>query len=109
MKSRYNVEEMRKAHKFTHSNLWYLCENQNCRCIYCLEEFESLTIYDYTLDDTALCPYCGIDAVIGEKSGYTINKEEAQLFYEFFFNNSKDSFSEHISDLDLLDKYRGLF
>lgn len=102
MPKKYDEKEMRKAHKFTHSNLWYLSENQTCRCIYCLEEFESNEIDDYTLDDTALCPRCGIDAVIGEKSGCIITKEEAEEFYEFFFLSGEGNISEHIIDLDLL-------
>jgi len=56
MKKELTIEEMRKAHKFTNNNLELLHEEQNCRCIYCLKEFSSKTIEDYTMDDTALCP-----------------------------------------------------
>lgn len=102
-----DIHEMRKAHKYTQNNFWILQEEQNCRCIYCLKEFSSTIIEEYTMDDNALCPYCWIDTVIGENSGYTYSDDEALMMHEFFFNNNS-YISEHILDLDLLNKYKHL-
>jgi hypothetical protein len=38
--------------------------------------FPPSAICDWTdEDETALCPECGIDSVIGDASGYAVNKE----------------------------------
>lgn len=91
---------MRAAHKFTNRNYEFLKEEQQCRCIYCKKEFMSSDIDEYTADNTALCPKCWIDAVIGESSGYILDDEFVDKMYEFFFNND-GPMSEHILDLDL--------
>ena len=43
---------------------------------------------DWTKTDTALCPKCGVDAVIGESSGYPITKEFLKEMNEYWFLNS---------------------
>ena len=96
---------MRYAHKFCNQNYEYLKEEQTCRCIYCLKEFNSKEISDIDIcaDDTVLCPYCWIDAVIGEKSGFTFSNEEAKKMQNFFFKNYINGMSEHMNDL--IDTY----
>jgi acetone carboxylase gamma subunit len=37
---------------------------------------------------TALCPYCGIDSVIGDKSGFPITKEFLEKMYQHWFGTS---------------------
>jgi len=60
-----------------------------CGCYHCLKIFSPSEIFDWcdVLElcdsrdegecegETALCPYCGIDAVLGESSGYPVNAE----------------------------------
>nr|WP_082246031.1 hypothetical protein [Bacillus gaemokensis] len=42
-------------------------------CFYYLKIFSPIEITDWWEgDDAATCPYCGIDAVIGEDSGFPI-------------------------------------
>ncbi|PIU04938.1 MAG: cytoplasmic protein [Methylobacterium sp. CG08_land_8_20_14_0_20_71_15] len=44
-----------------------------CGCFYCLETFAPDEVVEWIDDDsTALCPRCGVDAVIGEMSGYPV-------------------------------------
>lgn len=49
-----------------------------CGCFWCLRVFAPSEIEDddwldtYEPDDTALCPFCGVDSVIGDASGYPI-------------------------------------
>ena len=53
-----------------------------CGCFYCCSEFEPNDIGEWVdlPDDggpgqTALCPHCGVDAVLGSASGYPITQE----------------------------------
>jgi hypothetical protein len=52
-----------------------------------LEIFSPQEIYEWIPDisGTAVCPYCGIDSVIGESSGYPITKEFLQEMYDYWF------------------------
>jgi hypothetical protein len=75
-----NEEELRKSHK--------------CGCFYCLQIFEPEQITDDSWCDdensrTAECPFCGIDAVIGDASGYPITKE--------FLATMKDAWFDHLA------------
>ena len=49
--------------------------SEQCGCFYCLEIFPSTEIEEW-LDNntTAICPHCGIDAVIAETAERKINK-----------------------------------
>ncbi|MBO5915206.1 MAG: cytoplasmic protein [Clostridia bacterium] len=71
------AKTLSEAHKFCSDNKKELTNNQKCGCFYCLEIFESKEIRDWIADTegTAVCPYCKIDSVIGEYSGYPITKE----------------------------------
>lgn len=55
-----------------------------CGCFYCRETFEPTAIREWIADrnvirgatgETALCPRCGIDSVIGSASGYPITPD----------------------------------
>lgn len=64
------------AHEFCTNNKKMLENDTICGCFHCLEIFEPNEITQWIdLGSTALCPYCNIDAVIGNSSGYLITKE----------------------------------
>ena len=53
-----------------------------CGCFYCLAIFNPTEITEWCDDDdTALCPYCGIDSVIGESSGLPITENFLKEVY----------------------------
>jgi len=65
------------AHSIDHRNL--LARSDNCGCFNCLEVFGADTITEWTdvvngEGVTALCPRCGLDAVIGSASGFPIER-----------------------------------
>ena len=63
------------AHKFSSYNQDQLEVEQSCGCFYCCKIFNSKEIDTFLGEGTAICPYCGIDSVIGESSGYPITEE----------------------------------
>ncbi|MEH7628221.1 cytoplasmic protein [Bacillus subtilis] len=70
------LENELKAHKLSIYNKGYLEKTDRCGCFQCLEIFNSNEIIEWIDEgDTALCPYCGIDSVIGESAEWPITKE----------------------------------
>lgn len=44
-----------------------------CGCFYCLKTFPPADIREWIdKGQTALCPHCGIDSVLGSRSGYPV-------------------------------------
>lgn len=57
--------DLRAAHKRCGRNRAILAEGGPCGCFYCLSVFEASEVRDWVWDgSTALCPRCGIDAVL---------------------------------------------
>ncbi len=67
------------AHRHSIYHASEIKSSERCGCFYCLEIFEPCAVKEWTDTDhpgseTALCPNCGIDSVIGSQSGYPIEK-----------------------------------
>ncbi|AWN52351.1 cytoplasmic protein [Methylobacterium sp. 17Sr1-1] len=61
------------AHKHTSRHADEVGSSARCGCFYCLEVFSPNEITDWIAEEgTALCPRCGIDAVIGDRSGFPV-------------------------------------
>ena len=80
-------EKVIAAHEFCTANKEQLQKDNKCGCFYCLAIFEPSEIKDWLLDSakTALCPYCGIDSVIGESSGFPITTEFLSEMKKYWF------------------------
>jgi hypothetical protein len=67
--NQYTEEYLREAHKYSIFNNDWIKNSEMCGCFYCQTVFEPDKIMDWTdighdKGATALCPNCGIDAVI---------------------------------------------
>lgn len=70
--------DVEAAHGFSIHNRKQLEKSNMCGCFECVKIFTPSEIEEYIEeepDDTAICPYCGIDAVIGESSGYPMTED----------------------------------
>lgn len=70
------------AHRFSNNHMEALKKDKVCGCFYCLKIYSPSKIKRWIISDnacdehgTAICPYCDIDSVIGESSGFPITKE----------------------------------
>ena len=82
-------KEMKEAHKYSLSNREALRKSALCGCFHCLKIFPPTEIREWIRDkngQTALCPYCGIDAVIGDSSGYAISTAFLEDMKEYWFD-----------------------
>ena len=76
-----------EAHKFCMNNRKGLESDTICGCFYCLKIFEPKEITEWIEDTsaTALCPYCGVDSIIGGYTKYPITHEFLKKMYQYWF------------------------
>ena len=86
------MEDYIKAHHFSNNHMEKLKKDKFCGCFYCLKIFSPSEIKEWVIADndcdrygTAICPYCGIDSVIGESSGFPITKEFLTKMNKYWF------------------------
>ena len=73
-----NIDDVKSAHAFSSNHRKSIIHDRVCGCFYCLRIFPPGEITDWiqdVKDGTAMCPYCGIDSVIGESSGFPVTEE----------------------------------
>lgn len=81
------MSDVLDAHRFSSNHRVRLQNDSKCGCFYCGKIFSPIEITEW-IDDpmgTAVCPYCGIDAVIGESSGYPITEEFLLKMKKYWF------------------------
>lgn len=86
------MEDYIKAHEHCIYHRDEILSSTICGCFYCLETFSPSEISnwvdvpeDSSIGQTALCPRCMIDSVIGDKSGYPITREFLKEMKEYWF------------------------
>jgi hypothetical protein len=81
-----STPDLGAAHKHSLRNRSELLESEVCGCFCCLAIFPSAEIQEWIDDDqTAICPKCPVDAVIGSASGYPIDKSFLQKMHDRWF------------------------
>ncbi len=74
------------AHKHSSSHRIELLNSDVCGCFYCLEIYKPTKIEEWEDDgECALCPVCGIDSVIGSKSGYPLTADFLKTMNQYWF------------------------
>ena len=83
------MDDIIKAHEFSSYNYDVLKNDTICGCFYCGKIFNPDEINDWTSEPdgskTAHCPYCGIDSIIGESSGYPITEKFLEEMRKYWF------------------------
>ena len=82
-----NSNDIIVAHKFSSNHKEELQKDKLCGCFYCLKIFDPKEIKFWIKDTngTALCPYCGIDSVIGAHSGFPVTTEFLSEMRKYWF------------------------
>lgn len=81
------------AHKKSIFHKSEILNSKICGCFYCLAIFSPTEIEQWTdqnfedKEETALCPKCGIDSVIGSESGFSVTKEFLLKMKKTWFGN----------------------
>ncbi len=76
------------AHKHCKNHHAELERSELCGCFYCMRIFPSSSVHEW-IDggQTAMCPHCEIDSVIGSASGYPISKEFLERMHAHWFDS----------------------
>lgn len=75
-----------RAHQHATRHRAEIRRSSICGCFYCMTVFEPARIFDWVDEgETALCPNCGIDAVIGDASGFPLTHELLERMRRHWF------------------------
>lgn len=81
-----DINDLKNAHKYSSYNREQLDKAKMCGCFYCLEIFDPMLINNWCDgNQTAICPYCGIDSVIADSEDYPITKDFLGQMSKFWF------------------------
>ena len=78
--------DVREAHVHSSKHRIELLASESCGCFYCGGTFRPSEIADWVdSGQTALCPRCGIDSVIGSEAGFPLTKDFLDQMHEYWF------------------------
>ena len=81
------MNDLIKCHTHSSNNRDELMASELCGCFYCENIYTPDTITHWIDNQqTATCPNCMIDSVIGTKSGYPITSEFLKEMYKRWFD-----------------------
>lgn len=75
-----------RAHEHSRDNRAEIARSARCGCFHCLEIFPAVTITNW-VGDTARCPHCNMDAVLGAASGLEISDAFLQQMRAYWFDS----------------------
>jgi hypothetical protein len=79
---------LKEAHKHSSRHRVELDESDLVGCFHCKETYSLTAVKEYVDEnDTALCPVCGIDSVIGSASGFPLSAEFLEEMHQLWFVN----------------------
>jgi hypothetical protein len=77
------------AHRACSNHIDSIKNSELCGCFYCVSIFSPDEIVKWIdQGQTAMCPKCDIDSVIGSASGFPITKEFLQAMNDHWFGES---------------------
>jgi hypothetical protein len=83
--------DLEAAHRHCSSHRTEVLSSHSCGCFYCLAVFRPIEIEEWADEDaagtgqTALCPRCGIDSVIGSNAGVALDHEFLSKMHAYWF------------------------
>ena len=86
-------ELIRSAHAHASAHRVEIERSESCGCFFCLSIFTPSAIAEWTdeneegIGQTAICPHCGVDSVIGTASGISVTAGFLTEMYSLWFGD----------------------
>ncbi len=78
--------QVHQAARLAMHNKTQLDNTSKCGCYHCFAIFTPQEIKEWTDDgDTAICPFCFVDAVLPETSDFPLNKQFLEKLHAYWF------------------------
>jgi hypothetical protein len=82
------LDDVRLLHEDSSYHRASIMASRKCGCFYCLATFGPDKIVEWIdYDQTALCPKCGIDSVLGDHSG-PLTRKTLEKMRDYWFGKS---------------------
>jgi hypothetical protein len=82
----FTQTQLETAHEHASRNRGELSRSSLAGCFYCEELYPATDVNEWTDDDeTAICPRCPCDTVIGDASGFVLSPAFLQAMHEHWF------------------------
>jgi len=84
-----SIVSLIRAHKYSSNHKSSLLRDKKCGCYHCMKIFAPKEIeswIDDKVDGTAICPHCGVDAILGESSGFPITARFLRKMHRHYFS-----------------------
>ncbi|MDP2967750.1 MAG: cytoplasmic protein [Deltaproteobacteria bacterium] len=89
-----------KAHKFSSNHRSQVESSERCECFHCPSVFQPTEIREWIKEpqggETAICPKCGIDSIIGSNSGFPITKQFLSAMSDYWFSSGQQEASTEV-------------
>ena len=83
---KFTEQQLLDAHKHTMDNRHEIERSMECACFDCGEIYNASEVTELTDNgNTALCPHCGMDCVLGDASGIALTSEFLNAMYRRWF------------------------
>ena len=91
----FTAEYLKSVHNHSFKNKEEISKSVDCYCFHCFKIYASNEIEYYLSEkdgkETALCPYCLCDTVIGDACGYELTDELIDaLAYKYLYYLTRD-------------------
>lgn len=81
-----------EAHSRSLRNQKVIQSSELCGCFCCLSTYPSKEVTEFVrVDETAICPRCGVDAVLGDQSGCSLTQSFLREMQVRWFNEKTSS------------------
>lgn len=79
------MTELEAMWKFCHHNKDNIKASYQVGCFYCLNVYPAAEVDEYVSDNTALCPKCGIDAVLPDVAIPNLSVSFLGEMFKYYF------------------------
>jgi len=95
----YVYSNLQDAYNYCTGNRKMIEKDKKCGCFACLtifdtDEIKKWKLYESTDTETAICPLCGVDAIISESSGYPITIKFLVGMFKYWFADAGYNITE---------------